>query len=390
MFQRITRETSKAARPLIAVGALAALGVAGTVAIGTASASQPGTGLAECAPGVQFIGFSDSLNKAAFGGFAVSELSGLVYDSQEGHYYAVSDRSGPIQSHVFTLDIPVSSEALGAPAVSDVVVLKDATGTPFNGFGFDGEGIVLTQEREFIVSSESGSGAGQQPEIVRFSTNGDHISDLEVPAKFLIGTNNLMFESLALSPSKRSLFTANEGPLAIDGRTADLRSRIRIVRYRQSGNGEFAPVAEYFYQTEPGRTLTDVGVVEMTALSDDHLFVLERGFVAGLGNTIRVFRVSVKDAPDISSEPTLSAPGLMPLEKELVVDVVNCPASGATTPQVQPNPLLDNYESMALGPRLPGGRQALVLLSDDNESAGQVTRVVALAVPTRDLVGNDD
>ena len=53
---------------------------------------------------------------------------------------------------------------------------------------------------------------------------------------------------------------------------------------------------------------------------------------------------------------------------------------GATTPGTQPNPLLDNYEGLALGPRLPGGRRSLLLQSDDNFSAGQVTRVVALGV----------
>jgi hypothetical protein len=49
------------------------------------------------------------------------------------------------------------------------------------------------------------------------------------------------------------------------------------------------------------------------------LLVLERGFVAGKGNTVRIFRVSLKGAEDVSDEPTLAEPGLVPVEKELLV-----------------------------------------------------------------------
>lgn len=47
-------------------------------------------------------------------------------------------------------------------------------------------------------------------------------------------------------------------------------------------------------------------------------------------------------------------------------------------------PLLDNYESLTLGPRLPGGR-SLLLQSDDNFSAGQDMRMVALGAENGQL-----
>ena len=126
-------------------------------------------------------------------------------------------------------------------------------------------------------------------------------------------------------------------------------------------------------------------MVEIAALSESELLVLERGFVAGQGNTVRIFRVSLDGAEDVSGEPSLAAPGLEPVEKELLVDLADCPPGGATTPGTQPNPLLDNYESLTLGPRLPGGSRALLLQSDDNFSTGQVTRVVALGVENSEL-----
>ncbi|MBA2511604.1 MAG: esterase-like activity of phytase family protein, partial [Rubrobacteraceae bacterium] len=150
--------------------------------------------------------------------------------------------------------------------------------------------------------------------------------------------------------------------------------------YEDRGPGGFQPVDEFFYLTEPGQ-----GVVEIVALSEDELLVLERGFQSGVGNTVRVYKVSLDSAEDVSDEPSLAAPGLEPVEKELLVDLADCPSGGATTPGTQPNPLLDNYESLTLGPRLPGGRRSLLLQSDDNFSAGQVTRVVALGVENGQL-----
>jgi hypothetical protein len=79
---------------------------------------------------------------------------------------------------------------------------------------------------------------------------------------------------------------------------------------------------------------------------------------------------------------SLAASNLEPLQKELLVDLANCPSSGAKAAPgaVQSNPLLDNFEGLTLGPVLPDGRQSLVLVSDDNFSSGQTTRVIVLAV----------
>jgi hypothetical protein len=336
-----------------------------------------------CAPGVELLGYSDALNKTTFGAFDVAELSGITFDPSANVYYAVADRAGSIQSHVFTLDIPVTGGSLGVPSIQGVQILLDANGTPYDGTNFDGEGITFRGRDALIVSSEGGSGPDEQPEIVRFSLQGDYQADLPVPGRFLIGTNNLSFESLALSPTGRILFTAMEAPLAEDGRTPDARSRIRILRYEDRGAG-FELAAEYFYLTEPGRTASELGVSELIAWSDNDLLVLERGFVENQGNAIRVFSVSLAGATDVSSEASLDAPQLQPLPKQLLVDLADCPAAGATSPELQPNPLLDNFEGMALGPVLPDGRRALILVSDDNNSATQVTRIVALAIEGHD------
>ena len=347
---------------------------------GAATAAPPQTEAPECATGVDFLGFSDALNKRTYEGTSVGGLSALAYTGRQNTYYSLVD-NGPTASseaRFYTLRIPLK-ESLGTPQILDVTTLKDASGQPFTASSFDGEGLALTRKGDLLASSET------EPQVRRFDPEGNFIEELPVPQKFKVapegeGQRNQTFESLSLSPNGRSLFTANEGFLLADGETADGSDRIRILRYEDRGPGSFEPVEEFFYLADPNQ-----GVVEVVALSEDELLVLERGFQSGVGNTVRVYKVSLDGAEDVSDEPSLAQPGLEPVEKELLVDLADCPSSGATTPGTQANPLLDNYESLALGPRLPGGRRSLLLQSDDNFSAGQVTRVVALGVENGQL-----
>ena len=363
---------------LAALVAVCAIALAGA---GFATAAPPRSDTPTCATGVDFLGFSDALNKRTYEGTSVGGLSALTYDGRRGVYYSLVD-NGPAASseaRFYTLRLPTKGGTLGTPQILDVTMLKDASGEPFTASNFDGEGITLTRRGDLLVSSET------EPSIRRFSLDGELLEELPVPQKFRVapageGQRNQTFESLSLSPNGRSLFTANEGYLLADGETADGSDRIRILRYEDRGPGSFVPVEEFFYLADPG-----LGVVEIVALSEDELLVLERGFRSGFGNTVRIYRVSLDGAQDVSDEPSLADPGLEPVEKELLVDLADCPASGATTPGTQANPLLDNYESLTLGPRLPGGKRALVLQSDNNFSAGQVTRVVALGVENKRL-----
>jgi hypothetical protein len=87
--------------------------------------------------------------------------------------------------------------------------------------------------------------------------------------------------------------------------------------------------------------------------------VLEASYAAATGNTAQVYAV----------RPHRTG-------KTLVADVVTCPTLGATAGQPQVNPLLDNYEGMAI---VPGRRADTIhLISDDNFNAVQVTRVLTL------------
>lgn len=377
--------TANSLRFLIStLAVLLAVCAATFAASGLATAAPPRSDMPTCATGVDFLGFSDALNKRTYEGMSVGGLSALTYDQRRGVYYSLVD-NGPAatsEARFYTLRLPTKGVALGEPQILDVTTLKDGSGQPFTASNFDGEGVTLTRRGDLLVSSET------EPSIRRFSLDGELLEELPVPRKFKVapqgeGQRNQTFESLSPSPNGRSLFTANEGYLLADGETADGSDRIRILRYEDRGRDGFVPAEEFFYLADPG-----LGVVEIVALSEDELLVLERGFRSGVGNTVRVYKVSLEGAEDVSDEPSLAQPGLEPVDKELLVDLADCPPSGATTPGTQANPLLDNYESLVLGPRLRGGERTLLLQSDDNFSAGQVTRIVALGVENGQLRTN--
>ena len=205
--------------PRLLIAVFAAVLMAWTAifsATGPAAAAPPQSGAPECATGVDFLGFSDALNKQTYEGTSVGGLSALAYDGRRGGvYYSLVD-NGPTaasEARFYTLRLPTEGGALGEPEILDVTTLTDAGGQPFTASNFDGEGLALTREGDLLASSET------EPSIRRFSLQGALLETLPVPQKFLVApagqaTRNQTFESLVLSPNNRSLFTAVEGPLA--------------------------------------------------------------------------------------------------------------------------------------------------------------------------------
>ncbi len=235
--------------------------------------------------------------------------------------------------------------------------------------------------RTVLASSET------EPSIRRFRRfDGRQIGELDVPSRFRVApegeaASNATFESLTATPDGRTLYAGMEGPLAADGADAEGRGLNRILRYYGRSGRTYVPTSQLAYRTD-----ADLGLVELVALGDGQLLALERGWTAGFGNTVRIYRVNAAGATDVTGIESLQSvtdPGTF-VAKELVVDLVTCPPSGATAKQPQPNPLLDNVEAMELGRRLGGDRYDLFLLSDDNSNPTQITRLYRLSVRISD------
>ena len=155
--------------PRFLILALAALLAVVVTAFAGSGFDRPQTDRSpECATGVDFLGFSDALDKQTYEGTSVGWLSALTYDQRRGVYYSLVD-NGPAaasEARFYTLRLPTSGGTLGEPQILDVTTLRKADGQPFTASDFDGEGLTLTREDYLLVSSET------EPSIRRFSLDG--------------------------------------------------------------------------------------------------------------------------------------------------------------------------------------------------------------------------
>ena len=143
------------------------------------------------------------------------------------------------------------------------------------------------------------------------------------------------------------------------------------------------PINEYVYVVapwaEPSAIFGVNGIVEVLPIDDEGtMLVMERSFSVGgvqgggTGNVVVINEVSTQSATDVSDIDALYDGGspiaFTPVSQRgiFAFDDLGIP--------------IDNIEGMTFGPPLPDGRQTLVIVSDNNFSAGQFTQFVLLAL----------
>ncbi|MFF4183301.1 esterase-like activity of phytase family protein [Streptomyces sp. NPDC001691] len=336
-----------------------AVAVSASVTDATAAERAPARAPHACSSSTALDGFWDGLDKTVYQGTVVGNLSGLAVDT-DGTVAALSDRS-----RLFGLT--VGRGPVAAP--TRVVPLADERGAPL-----DSEAVVVERDGSRLITSET------EPSVRRYDRDGRPLGRLPVPDALRVApagraVTNATFEGLALQPGGHTLVASMEAPLSGDGKDAAGRSLVRFQTWHRGGptNG-FRLAGQYAYPAEP-----NAGVSEITAAGDGRLLVLERGFTAGVGNTVRLFLADPRGASDVSGVENL--PGrARAVRKTLLADLAACPSLGATARQPQPNPLLDNIEGVAVTGRTGDGRLRLLLVSDDNENPKQITRLYSLTV----------
>lgn len=346
----------------------------------------------------ELIGTTSIPTGTQFEGTEIGGLSSITYDPSRGVYYVISDDQGTIDPvRYYTLSIDVSDGQLDPGDITflDVTTMLDASGMPYAPASLDPEGLVLTHEGSLYFTSEGFAARVPpvDPFIDRMNLNGRQNRSLIIPDKFLpnlAGTqgvrSNLAFESLNITPEERYLFTASEGALVQDGPAANLgqSSFARILQYRLSSG---QPGSEYVYVVNPvaevpvpATQFRVNGLVELLPLDNvGTMLALERSFSVGAeggGNTIWLYEIQTQGATDVSGEFSLYPNGVaqpplsfIPVTKRLILNVEEDLG-------LEP----DNIEGMAFGPALPDGRLPLILVSDNNFAANQMTQFIVLAV----------
>jgi hypothetical protein len=297
------------------------------------------------------------------------QLSGIAWDAATRRLWAVQDATRDLVSLVPDADL--RSFRFGPVVRLGGTVEADRE----PGRELDLEGIAIVPGG-FVVAGEIG------PRVLSVDRRGALVREVPLPRELAEARENKSLESLGVTDDGRVLFTMNEQALPRDGEppTRTEGSRLRLVRIDlRTGSA-----TEYAYLTDPAPPHAhgphdDYGVSEIAVLGDGDLLVLERGFSRGVGNTVRIYRVELDAASSCADVDRLTA-ATPPLPKRLVVDLERLPAAGLPTPrQAQPTPLLENYEGLTVGPRLPNGQRSLILVSDDNARSDQVARLLVLA-----------
>ena len=357
-------------------------------AAGSASAAVPESGLPAlaaraCPPNAFAVNFSDSLNKVVRDGATLGGLSSLAYDPRSAAWVSAVDNHGSDPARIWFF-----RNLLDPTVVRDPLVLKKPDGTPYDGTTSDNEGLAVLPDGDYLVSSET------EPSIRIFGRDGVQKSQLPVPARFAVAgttpagqaTGNATLEGLTISPSGDEIIAAMEAPLSGDVSPTD-NSLHRFLVYRADRYGSWTLTKQIAYRTDPG-----LRVPEVAAYGENSFVVEEASFTAPpaagqpappvIGNAVSLFAVTGLDrAADVSNIANLTtAPAKDVVKKTLVSNLVKCPSLGAPALEPQTNPLLDNFEGMAITTPSILGYRGVSLIVDDNFSPTEITRVLNLEV----------
>ncbi len=328
-------------------------------------------------------------------GTLVGGLSGLDYDPDTGAWISESDDKsefGPGRFYILKLDYDQSS--FWNAAVMGVTLLKQPDGRlyPDREHALKGGGIIPDLEsvrwdptdHSVWYTSEGDRPLGMDPFVRHALQDGTFLGELDTPPMFKVHPkdekgprHNLSFEGLSFAPDAKSYWVSMEAPLYEDGPLASpARGALaRFTHYSRAGKvlGQFAyPVDPIPGPVPPGR-LADNGVSEMLLINDHQFLFLERSGVQQSGQVyrfnIRLYEVDITGATDVFLTPSLVGADIHPATKRLVLDFTKLGL-----------PKLDNLEGVSWGHKLENGDRSLLLISDDNFIATQVTQILAFDV----------
>ncbi len=339
-------------------------------------------------PSLQFIGQAIFPTGTQFAGTTVGGLSSIAYDASRNVYYSISDdqsQFNPARFYTISIDVGPTFDA-GDVHFDAVTTIQQPGGGPYPPGGLDPEGLGLTKDHQLILTSEGNTNTLLAPWVRRYDLAGNYLGDLPVPGYYLPTADhssgirfNLAFETAGVPPDGRFVFTANENALYQDGPAATPTngSPSRILRFNlQTGRLD----REYVYENDPvfeppipPTQFSVNGIADLLPLNNEFLLSMERSFsvgVPGTGNEIKLYEAALPGATNVLGTPSIAGElgSIRPVKKTLLLDLGTLGIP------------LDNVEGMTLGPKLPDGRQSLVMVSDNNFAASQFTQFLLFAI----------
>ncbi len=232
---------------------------------------------------------------------------------------------------------------------------------------------------QIFWTSEGYIDARKDPMLLQTKPNGFFSSKTILGDRYRAGEDsgprhNGAFEGLTLVPNSTLCWVSVEYPLKQDGESPSFEGQgapVRMILYDYA-QGEV--VEEYPYQLE--KVFADAplghgggnGVVEILYHRENQLLVLERSYVPGHGNYVRLYLADFSAATEISGMESLKGETITPARKQLVLDLNQLGLEK-----------IDNVEAFDWGYTLENsGNPTMIFVSDDNFSDGQITQFIAV------------
>ncbi|WP_161555130.1 esterase-like activity of phytase family protein [Dokdonia sinensis] len=319
--------------------------------------------------------------------FEGEEVGGLsAIDYANGSWYVLSDdRKSP---RYYSLGLNYNTNGFENPKILGVAALKSKNNLPFKSGLADPESLRVSGANELYWSSEGNISTGIHPFIYRASRDGTYIAEIKLPNRYLAGQdakngprNNGVFEALSLDYNSNNLWVTTELPLVQDGEIPTSKSATSPVRIANINVAKNTFESEYVYMLDkvarPGKMEVN-GITEILSYSKNRLLILERSYASGHsdgGNNVKIYKVDISGATDVSKINNLSNTDFTPVEKTLLFDFNTIRAQ-------LPSGRVDNIEGMTFGPLLENGKKSLVVISDNNFNnfGEQVTQLILFEV----------
>lgn len=330
------------------------------------------------APRLRLIGEARLPHKLPYKNTTVGGLSGIDYDPANGTYFLLSDDGGrQSPPRFYTARLALTPDRLGEIELTGVTFLQGLTSPDPEAIRWHApsQSLLWTSEGNVLLTAP--------PSLQQTRLDGTLARTFELPAMFGFGLVsgariNKTFEGLAITPDRQTAWLAMEAALRQDGPEPSLQAPGGPCRFTQIDIASGRTLRQIAYVPDaiprapsPFSADANNGVVEVLMLDANRMLVLERAYMAGLGdrqrNSMRLYEIDMRQATDTLGIAALKPGNHTPARKTLVADF----ASFAALTR------LDNTEGMCWGPTLPNGNRTLLFVSDDNFNPRQITQFLA-------------
>ena len=344
-------------------------------------AAAPGPVPAACSPTASLLSYTDALDKTTFAGTQVGGLSALTLGDgpprpragrQPGHDARPRLRPAARRTATATRDGPRAGHDS----------LRKADGTGYTGQTLDGEGLVdaarrhvpgLLGDRAVDQAASTAAAASSASCRCRRRFRVAPAGEAPPPTSALEGLGHL---------ARRPRPLRRDGGPAVGDGTTGRRQRAHPASYAHADRR-----GNWTLRRPARSTPTDAQPRDQRAAGRRRRVSCSCSSAASppAPATRPVYQTFLNGADDVSDEPTLAHDGVRLVAKTAARRPRRLPAAARDEPgQRRPTRCSTTSRAMALGERpAAAARVELRLISDDNFSTGQVTRLYRLSVELR-------